>query len=156
LRIGAEILPGGFFLTVVFATLIYALRHICKLALCLIVLGVATVTLRFWADQRHLPKLEFFSQGLSFIAMVVAMVAIFSEVFRARSASSDLVIGAVCLYLIIGLAWTFLLLFNLLAFPRFNFRFTGRLDENRCRYGGEVHGGPLLQLRSTNHDRVER
>ena len=108
MRIGAEILPGGFFLTVVFATLINALRHICKLALCLIVLGVATVTLRFWADQRHLQKLEFFNQGLSFIAMVVAMVAIFSEVLRARSASSDLVIDAVCLYLIIGLAWTFL------------------------------------------------
>jgi voltage-gated potassium channel len=40
--------------------------------------------------------------------MIVAMVAMFSEVLRACSASSDLVMGAVCLYLVIGLAWTFL------------------------------------------------
>src|SRR5215469_10001328 len=50
----------------------------------------------------------FLCHGLSFIAMIVAMVAMFSEVLRARSASSDLVMGAVCLYLVIGLAWTFL------------------------------------------------
>jgi len=40
--------------------------------------------------------------------MVLIMIAILSEVLRARSASSDLVMGAVCLYFIIGLAWTFL------------------------------------------------
>jgi len=104
---GAAILPGGFFLILVFGTLIYAFRHIRSLALCLTVLGIATVTLRVLADQRRLPALELLSQGLSFIAMIVAMVTMFSEVLRARRASSDLVIGAVCLYLIIGLAWTF-------------------------------------------------
>jgi voltage-gated potassium channel len=104
---GATILPGSIFLILVFGTLIYAFRHIRRLALCLTVLGAATVTLRFLADQRRVPTLELLSQGLSFIAMVVAMVAMFSEVLRARSASSDLVMGAVCLYLIIGLAWTF-------------------------------------------------
>jgi hypothetical protein len=105
---GAPILPGSFFLILVFGTLIYAFRNIRALALCLTVLGMGTVTLRFLADQRRLPTLEFLSQGLSFIAMIVAMVAMFSEVIRARRASSDLVMGAVCLYLIIGLAWTFL------------------------------------------------
>jgi len=105
---GAAILPGSFFLILVFATLIYAFRHIRTLALCLTLLGVATVILRFLADQRRIPNLEILSQGLSFIAMIVAMVAMFSEVLRARSASSDLVMGAICLYLIIGLAWTFL------------------------------------------------
>ena len=105
---GAAILPNSFFLIFVFGTLIYAFRHIRSLALCLTVLGVATVTLRFLADQQRAPTLAFLCHGLSFIAMVVAMVAMFSEVLRARSASSDLVMGAVCLYLVIGLAWTFL------------------------------------------------
>jgi Ion channel len=105
---GASILPGSLFLILVFGTLIYAFSHIRSLALCLTVLGVTTVTLRFLADQLQVPTLEFLSHGLSFIAMIVAMVAMFSEVLRARSASSDLVMGAVCLYLVIGLAWTFL------------------------------------------------
>ena len=105
---GAAILPNGFFLLFVFGTLIYAFRHIRSLAFSLIVLGVAAVTFRFLADQWRAPTLEFLSHGLSFIAMIVVMVAMFSEVLRARSASSDLVMGAVCLYLVIGLAWTFL------------------------------------------------
>jgi hypothetical protein len=78
----------------VFAALIY--RYTRTLALCLTVLAVATVALRFLADQQRLPTLAFLSQGLRFIAMVVAMVARFSEVLRARSASSDLVMGAIC------------------------------------------------------------
>ena len=105
---GAAILPGSFLLILVLAALVYAFRHIRSLAFCLTVLGVAAVTLRLLADQWHFPTLEILSQGLSFIVMIVAMVAMFSEVLRARSASSDLVMGAICLYLIIGLAWTFL------------------------------------------------
>jgi Ion channel len=66
------------------------------------------VTLRFAADQWWLTRLEIISQGSALIAMVLVIAAILSEVLRARSASSDLVIGAVCLYLILGLAWTFL------------------------------------------------
>jgi voltage-gated potassium channel len=105
---GAAVLPGGFFLLLVFGTLIYAFRHNRSLAFCLTVLGIIAVTLRFLADQRHVPILAIISQGSSFIAMIVAMVAMLSEVLRARSASSDLVMGAVCLYLVIGLTWTFL------------------------------------------------
>jgi hypothetical protein len=37
------------------------------------------VTLRFLADQRHVPTLAILSQGLSFIAMIVAMVTMFSR-----------------------------------------------------------------------------
>ena len=85
---------GCLFLILVFAALIY--RYTRTLALCLTVLAVATVALRFLADQQRLPTLAFLSQGLRFIAMVVAMVARFSEVLRARSASSDLVMGAIC------------------------------------------------------------
>jgi hypothetical protein len=101
-------IPEGIFLFLVFLTLIYAFRHVRLLAGGLTVLAVLAVTLRLAADHWQLPELELLSLGPSFIAMVLVIVAILSEVLRARSASSDLVIGAVCLYILIGLAWTFL------------------------------------------------
>jgi hypothetical protein len=101
-------LPGSVLLLIVFLTVIYAFRHIRRLAACLTGLAVISMTLRFAADYWRLSTPEVISQGLSFIAMVLVMIAILSEVLRARSASSDLVIGAVCLYFVIGLAWTFL------------------------------------------------
>jgi Ion channel len=100
--------PWGVFLLLVFLTLIYAFRHVRRLAVCLTILAVTAVTLRFGADHWQGPELDMLSLAPSFIAMVVAGVAILSEVLRARSASSDLVIGAVCLYIVIGVAWAFL------------------------------------------------
>ena len=100
--------PNGIVQLIPFLTTIYAFRHIRRLAACLIVLAVMSVTLYFVAHYERLLVLQIISQGANFIAMVLVMIAIFSEVLRARSASSDLVIGAVCLYFIIGLAWTFL------------------------------------------------
>lgn len=101
-------IPGSVFLLLVFLTLIYAFRHVRRLAVGLTILAVIGVTLRFAADHWQVPKLDILSLAPSFIAMVVAGVAILSEVLRARSASSDLVIGGVCLYIVIGVAWTFL------------------------------------------------
>jgi len=136
---------GSLFLILVFATLIYSLRYTRTLALCLTVLGVAAVALRFLADQQRLPTLAFLSQGLSFIAMVVARVAMFSEVLRARGASSDLVMGAVCLYLIIGMAWTFLYYSIYLLSPGSNFRITGHLDSDRFGYRGKNYSTSASQ-----------
>ena len=100
--------PRGVTQLIVFLAAIYAFRHIRRLAACLIVLAAMSVTLSFAAHYGRLSGLEVISQGCNFLAMVLAMIAILSEVLRARSASSDLVIGAVCLYFIMGLAWTFL------------------------------------------------
>jgi hypothetical protein len=101
-------LPNGVFLIILFLTVIYAFRHIRLLAACLTVLALSSVTLRFAADHWGLPPLALASQALNFIAMALVAVAILSEVLRAQSVSSDLVIGAVCLYVVIGLAWAFL------------------------------------------------
>ena len=69
---GAAILPDNFFLILVYGTLIYAFRHARSLAICLTVLGVATVTLRLLADLRGLltsdpgasqPGIEFHRDG---------------------------------------------------------------------------------------------
>jgi hypothetical protein len=98
-------LPGGLLRLIVFLTLIYAFRHALRFAICLTVLLAISLTLRFAADNWLLANLEIIGQGAGLIALILVIVAIFSEVLHARSASSDLVIGAVCLYLVISLAW---------------------------------------------------
>jgi hypothetical protein len=101
-------LPSGVFLLLVFLASIYAFRHNRRLVVCLMVLAVVSVTLRFEADRWSEIAFDIVSQAASFTAMTLMMIAILSEVLHARSASSDLVIGAVCLYFVIGLAWMFL------------------------------------------------
>ena len=105
---GSFNVPDSVLLLIVFLTAIYAFRHVRRLAACLAVLAAISLTLRFAAHHGWLSVLEIGSQGSNLIAMVLMMITILSEVLRARSASSDLVMGAVCLYFIIGLAWTFL------------------------------------------------
>ena len=101
-------LPAGIFLLLIFLTLIYAFRHVPGLALFLAISGAGVTALRFAADHWQTVTLLIASHALSFVIMVVVIIAILTEVLRARTASSDLVTGAVCLYLVIGLAWAFL------------------------------------------------
>ena len=115
-------------LLAVFLTVIYAFRHRRRLAVCLTLLAMASVTLRLAADYWRLPIPEIMSHGFNFIAMVLVMIAIFSEVLRASSASSDLVVGAVCLYFVIGLAWTFLYYSIYLLSPASIFVSPGTID----------------------------
>jgi voltage-gated potassium channel len=100
--------PVGLFLVLVFLTVIYAFRHDRSLAISLIVLGGIAVNSRFIGDYWRSSTFLTISHAVSFIAMVLVMTTMLSEVLRARTASTDLVIGAVCLYLVTGLAWTFL------------------------------------------------
>ena len=72
------------------------------------ILAVGAVTLRFAGSYWQILQLDVMSHSMSFLAMVLVMIAMLFEVLRARTASTDLVIGAVCLYFLIGLAWTFL------------------------------------------------
>jgi hypothetical protein len=109
--------PTGVLLIILFPTIIYAFRHIRLLAVCLTILAISSVTLSFAADDWRLPAFKLASQASTFIVMVLVAIAILSEVLRARSASSDLVIGAVCLYVVIGLAWAFLYYSMYLLWP---------------------------------------
>jgi hypothetical protein len=105
---GLLALSGSFFLLLTLFTVVFAFRHTGTFAVCLVVLTANVVTLRFLADRWQNTSVLMFSQGLTFITMVLVMIAILFEVLRAQTVSSDLVIGAVCLYLVIGMAWTFL------------------------------------------------
>jgi len=109
-------LPSGVLLLLVYLSVIYAFRHSHALAVCLTLLALGSVTLRLEADPWW-PHVGVVGQGLNFVAMVLVAIAIFFEVLRARSASSDLVTGAVCLYLVLGLAWTFLYYSMYLLWP---------------------------------------
>lgn len=100
--------PNGFFLILTFLAVLYAFRHTSTFLLCLALLATSGVATRFAADHWQIPALLMLSYGVSFLVMVMVMVAILSEVLRAQTVSSDLVVGAVCLYLVVGLAWTFL------------------------------------------------
>ena len=58
--------------------------------------------------------------------MILVMVAILMEVLGAQNVTSDLVIGAVCLYLVIGMAWTYLYYWIYLVSPGSIFVLTAR------------------------------
>jgi hypothetical protein len=48
------------------------------------------------------------SHGLGFVAIVLVAFGISVDVFKSGEVTSDVVIGAVCMYFMIGLIWTFL------------------------------------------------
>jgi len=110
-------LPVGVDLLVLYLAVIYAFRDARSILTVLIPLAVLSVLLRFASAHWRLLTFEIASQGLSLVAMVLVGVALLSEVLRARTASTDLVIGAACLYLIIGVAWMFLYYSMYLLFP---------------------------------------
>lgn len=108
-RFGSFTLPGsGFFVLLIFLSIIYAFRHRGTFVVCIAFLAAGAVTLRFVGDLWSASVPLIISHGLAFITMVVVMIAILSEVLSAQIVTSDLVIGAVCLYLVIGMAWAFL------------------------------------------------
>lgn len=100
--------PNGLFLTLTFLAVLYAFRYASTFVVFLAILAASAVTTRFAADHWQVTDLLILSHGLSFVVMIMVLVAILSEVLRAQIVTSDLVIGAVCLYFVIGLAWTFL------------------------------------------------
>ena len=103
-----EAAPQGLFVLLVFVAVIYAFRHIRSLAISIIVLGGTAVTFRFIGNHWQSQAFLIIGHFSTFVAMVIAMIAMLSEVLRARKASTDIIIGAVCVYLVIGLAWGFL------------------------------------------------
>ena len=106
-----------------YLTLIYAFRDLHLLAACLILLALGSGALHSVAAHRW-PPAGLVGDGLNFVAMILVAIAILSEVLRSRRGSSDLVIRAVCLYLILGLAWIFFLV-DSLTLAGIDFRLAG-------------------------------
>jgi hypothetical protein len=104
---GANI-PLNVLLYVVFVTVIYAVgpgKALVVVTTGLVFLIVATRVLYQASSHVYLLML---THGLSFALMVLVTVTMVSRVLVAREITGEIVIGAVCIYLIIGAAWTFL------------------------------------------------
>jgi hypothetical protein len=48
------------------------------------------------------------SHGLGFAAIVLVASGISADVFKGGEVTSDIIVGAVCMYFVIGIVWTFL------------------------------------------------
>jgi hypothetical protein len=57
------------------------------------------------------------SHGLGFAAILLVGFAILADVFKAGEVTFDIIMGAVCMYLMIGVIWTFLYYFLELLVP---------------------------------------
>jgi hypothetical protein len=77
------------------------------LALFLISCAIGAIALRIMGETFGRVNFLTFGQGVHCLAMIVVAIALLREVLKAHKASEDLVVGAVCLYLVLGLAWAF-------------------------------------------------
>jgi hypothetical protein len=87
---------------------LYAIRDrrlLFVLALCLSIGDVFLRSLYGIDQSRLLLKL---SHGLAFFALLLIAFGIAADVFKDREVTSDTIIGAVCMYFMIGVLWTFL------------------------------------------------
>jgi hypothetical protein len=80
-------------------------------------LALAIVAMRLLNENSPNVKLLLLSHGLSFTLMVLVTAGIVVRVFRAREITAEIIVGAVCVYLIIGAAWAFLYFFLQVAAP---------------------------------------
>jgi voltage-gated potassium channel len=104
---GANV-PLNVLLYVLFLTAIYAVgpqKTLVIVATGLVFVIVATRLLYETSPNVNLLRL---THGLSFALMVLVTVTMISRVLVAHEITGEIVIGPVCIYLIIGAAWTFL------------------------------------------------
>ena len=104
----SKTVPADIFLLLLFAAVIYAFRHRRRLVVWLALLGLGSMSARIVTIPSQQDNLYIIGHGLAFLLMVIVLVAILGEVLRTRTVTTDLVVGAVCLYFVIGLSWAFL------------------------------------------------
>jgi hypothetical protein len=80
-----------------------------------LVLGDAVLRSLYESGQSAL--LLNLSHGLGFAAILLVGFAILADVFKAGEVTFDIVVGAVCMYLMIGVIWAFLYYFLELLVP---------------------------------------
>lgn len=78
------------------------------------VAGVATATINFFWDM---PELRLLNLGILFVFGLASTGIAFQGLLLSRSIDVNKLIGAVCIYLLLGLDWSFLYLFINMAIP---------------------------------------
>ncbi|MBV8361253.1 MAG: hypothetical protein JO189_25435 [Deltaproteobacteria bacterium] len=105
------------FIYVVLPTVIYAAGPGKSLIAITAALALAIVVTRLAYGSSLSVKLLILSHGLSFVLMVFVAGVIGHRVFRAREITADIVVGAVCMYLVVGMSWSFFYYFLQIVAP---------------------------------------
>ena len=76
--------------------------------------GVATASLNFFWDM---PELRLLNLGILFVFCLASTGVAFQSLLLSSSVDVNKIIGAICIYLLLGLDWSFLYLFINMAIP---------------------------------------
>jgi len=109
--VSAANIPLNILIYLLLATAIYAVGPRKSLVAITTALAVSIVLTRLLYSISSNTRLLILSHALSFALMVVVTVTIVLQVFRAREITPDIIVGAVCVYLVIGAAWSFFYFF---------------------------------------------
>ncbi|MBV8054260.1 MAG: hypothetical protein JOZ29_20990 [Deltaproteobacteria bacterium] len=99
--------PLNLLIYVMMATAIYAMGPGKTSVAITAAWAFAIVVMRLLYEASSNVRLLIFSHLLSFSLMAVVAVTIVIRVFRAREVTADIIVGAICVYLAIGAAWSF-------------------------------------------------
>jgi len=109
--VSAANIPVNILVYILLPSAIYAVGPSKALVAIATTLAVFILLTRLAYQENSNTQLLILSHALSFALMVVVTITIVLRVFRAREVTADIIMGAVCVYLVIGLAWSFFYFF---------------------------------------------
>ena len=87
---------------------VLAVSNKARIAIVVLVLGIGLAVSRWFFEFGFGMVFDNVSHVLTIAIVLIVAVAILTEVLRAGEVTSHLVVGAVCVYLMLALVWTFL------------------------------------------------
>ncbi len=110
-------IPLNILMYALLASSVYAVGPRRSLLAGSLLLAATIVVLRLLNEKTPDTRLLMIGQGLCFTLMAMVMVTILVRVFRATIVTTEIIIASVCVYFIVGAAWTFLYFFLQAANP---------------------------------------
>jgi hypothetical protein len=105
--VGIEILMI-IFLSLILFSAIFAVSETRLQSIIALILGLAAVTIKWWAYFSQIPGLDFLEKILGGIFMTYAAAIMLSHLFKQKEVTVDVIIGGICVYFLIGLMWAFI------------------------------------------------
>jgi len=104
----AEARHVGIFLIVILGAGAYAVSHTRRFLIVAVTLAVGMLVTEWVAVANHAnPILLAISRGFGLLFFALTIFVILSNIARSKTVTSDTIYGAICAYLLIGLAWGF-------------------------------------------------
>ncbi len=101
-------LGSGIFRDILLLSCVLAVSNKARIAIVVLVLGLAVVVSRWLFNFGFGVLFVNVSHVLGLLVLLIVATAILTEVLRAGEVTLHLVVGAVCVYLMLALVWTFL------------------------------------------------